>query len=1033
MMSKRKYWPRRSTARPNANSRDSGPVRRCRRLLVERLTERRVLAAITGEVFEDVNLSLRRDASEPALESRVLYLDANQNAALDDGETVALTDSSGQFMFSNLSEGTYLVRLFDGTSTQQQTFPIEAQIQGPGLTVAGGSDILPLGQSVAVVAGDSIHVGNTDIGQSGDVRVADQLTDVVTMPDGTLLAIGNELGEQGVWLINPASRVARQTSFLAGDQPADDGGAEWSRIVIDQSGRGFLLGIDSSGGVLRSIDASDASAGLQVTDTATVPSDAQLLSSNIGPRSILGWSGDGGLVLSIWSNGGSQIGTNTVTVPGATELVDFDDQRGLLAVRTGDGDVSVLDVDGNFATLQTFSDVGDNVLLDGQRELLVSLSSADQTLDLLDIRDGSTLTSLDVDLSSVGDVAAIATGDSPFSLLVLGSSGVTHVSLLTPGAHRVQVSDDVAGRLIRFGLSVNGQNTAPSYIAPPNFTTPEDTVLQASAPSTLTTATDAEGDSIILLQAGPAGHGLAVASLRGGLRYQPEQDFSGDDAVPVTLHDGRDPSEVAMVQVSVLPVPDPPMLQSPLQPLPENAEPGQVIGPVLFVDPDGVTEGHTVTIGSEQFKVIENEIVFVGGPVDFETENELLVPIEIYDEEFSEEAVEQVITVTISDVNEPITEIIDIFGNAEVEENAAGFYVTTFDVEDPDLGDTVTFSVDDGRFVFRGADLYLADDVSFDFEQTPSITINVTAVDSAGHSLTSEFVVRVLDVVEQPSTIELGGDSVVEFVPGDVVGDVIVDGVEVGDGYTVVVDDSRFEIVDSTLKLTDNQFVELATQSEIELTITAQDKEGVFEAVTEVFNIDILVNDTPFHNDSLPYDVNRSGDVTAADALAIINYLNTYGPGPVGPGDPAYGYDVNADLYVTALDALLVLNYLNLPDNTGAVGGEGEPEKDGGEGEQAAEGEAPVTPQIHSVFDSIAVPSNKAAGPTTGEIADVVPVANGLSDSNVTGPQAVGDNEPLPSVRTVSIAEAESNQADDPSEHELVVDGVLRTLSDGNC
>ena len=1033
-MSKRKFWPRRSPARAELNPRDSLPLRRRRRLLVERLAERRVLAAITGEVFEDVNFSLRREGAEPALESRVLYLDANQNAALDDGESIALSDASGQFTFSNLSDGTYLVRLFDSSTTQQQTIPIQAENQGPGLSVANGNAIVNLGQSVAIVSGGNIHVGNTAIGRSADVRVADQLADAVKMPDGTLLAIGNELGGQGVWLINPASRDVRETDFMLGDQPADDGDTDWSRIVIDQSGRGFLFGTDGNDGVLRSIDASNASAGLQVTESTTVPSDTQLLSSSVGPRSILAWAGSGGLELSIWSNGGSQIGMHTVTLPGATELIDFDDARGLLAVRTDEGDVSVLDVDGNFATLQTFSDVGDNVLLDGERELLVSLSSANQTVDLLDIRDGSTLTRLNVDLSSVGSVAAIAGGDSPLSLLVLGSSGVTNLSLLAPGSHRVEVGDDGSASPIRFGVNVSGDNTPPAYLAAPTFSTPEDTVLNASAPSALTTALDADGDTIILLQSGPSGHGVAVASVRGGVRYEPAQDFHGDDAIPVTLHDGRDPSEVTSIQISVQPTPDPPTVVSPLNPLPEDAQPGDVIGPFVISDPDGFTDDLTISIDSDLIDIIGDQIILVGGPLDFETESETIIPIEIFDEEFSEEAVEQVITITIGDVNEPITEIIDIFNNAEVEENAEGSYVTTFDVEDEDRGDLPTFSVDDNRFIFRGFDLYLADGVSFDFEQTPSIPINITAVDSAGHSLTREFIVSVIDIVEQPELIELGGDSVVEFVPGDVVGDVIVDGVEVGSGYTVVVDDSRFEIVDSTLKLADNQFVELATQSEIELTITAQDTDGTFDAVSQVFIIDILVNDTPFHNDSLPYDVNRSGDVTPADALAIINYLNTYGPGPVGSGNPSYGYDVNADLYVTALDALLVLNYLNLPGNSGTVngeGGEGEPGGNGGEGEQVPEGESPATPQMRRRFDSIATDRRTTAGPSDeipGDPAEASEIHRSNSDAMAPGPSTTGDQAELP---TFGLAHADD--ADDESNsHELAVDDVLRMFSDPN-
>ena len=97
----------------------------------------------------------------------------------------------------------------------------------------------------------------------------------------------------------------------------------------------------------------------------------------------------------------------------------------------------------------------------------------------------------------------------------------------------------------------------------------------------------------------------------------------------------------------------------------------------------------------------------------------------------------------------------------------------------------------------------------------------------------------------------------------------------------------------------------------------------------------MLENPTPFHNHDDPYDVDHGGDVSALDALAIINYLNSFGPGPVGQGSSGLCYDVNADGFVTALDALLVLNEMNRRENRDSV----DEEEAGGEGEQIAEGE----------------------------------------------------------------------------------------------
>tara|TARA_R110002049_G_scaffold2750_2_gene21663 strand:+ start:520798 stop:523908 length:3111 start_codon:yes stop_codon:yes gene_type:complete len=1033
-MSKRKIWLRRSHGRKDMEIRDAvASPRRGRRLLVERLAQRRVLAAIMGEVFHDANLSLRREGAESALESRVLYLDANQNDTLDIGEPVSLSDAAGQFTFPNLSDGTYLVRLFNGTSTQQQTFPVEAQNQGPGLNVASGTEAIAIGPATAVLSGGSVYVGETATGQSDEITIADTIADIVAMPDGTLLAIGTDGGEQGAWLVDTDNQTVRPTGFMIGDVPVDDGGVVWSQIEIDTAGLGFALGQDGGERVLRSIDASDASSGLQVAASVSVPMDAQLLSSAAGPRSILAWAGDGGLELALWSNGGSQIGTNTVTLPGAAELLDFDDATGLLAVRSTDGGVSVHDVDGNFATLHTFADIGDSVLLDGSRELLMALSPTESLLRLIDLRDGSTLIDLGVNLATVGNDVTIAPGNSRDSVLLLGSAGVANVSLLKPGGHRVEVSEGGPSEPIRFGVNVSGDNAPPNYVVAPSFTLSEDTVLNVSAPSVLLSASDADGDSMILLQTGPAGHGMAVANIAGGLRYEPEQDFNGDDAIPVILHDGRDPSGVESIQIVILPVPDPPTLQSPQQPLPENAQPGEIVGPLTLLDPDGPIDDITVIIDDTRFEILNGQIIFVGGDLDFETETQTQIRIELIDEEYSPEPIEQVITVSIGDVNEPVTDIFDIFSDTAVFENIQGSYVSTFDVEDEDLNDQHTLSVDDSRFVFRGFDLYLADDETLDFERTPSVPIQVTATDRGGNSLTLDFTVRVIDEPEQAGTIELGGDSLVEFVPGDVVGEVIVDGVRVGSGYDMSVDDSRFEIVDSILKLTDDQFVELAVQSAIELTITAQDVDGEFDPVSEVFVIDVLANSTPFHNDSFPYDVNRSGQVTAADALIIINYLNAFGPGPVGSGNPAYGYDVNSDLYVTALDALLVLNYLNLPGNTGTVNGEGGEGETEGEGESIAEGESPAARPIDRRIPVIAG-DNAVAGtreaPTADDPQEGSPRSYRRPDSIDVRDRAV-----LPQIDTLASQTDprytdDQDTADEVSSYRRAVDDVLRLLGD---
>lgn len=66
--------------------------------------------AISGQVFEDQNGNAARDAGEPALAGRTVFLDANGNDNLDGGEASASTDVTGTYSFTGLGAGTYRVR-----------------------------------------------------------------------------------------------------------------------------------------------------------------------------------------------------------------------------------------------------------------------------------------------------------------------------------------------------------------------------------------------------------------------------------------------------------------------------------------------------------------------------------------------------------------------------------------------------------------------------------------------------------------------------------------------------------------------------------------------------------------------------------------------------------------------------------------------------------------------------------------------------------------------------------------------------------
>ncbi len=113
--------------RQRSNRKPSRRQRLQRRVLsrgFEQLDARRVLAAITGVVYADLDLSGVQETGETGLEDRIVYIDQNHNDRLDTSEPYRRTNSSGAFEFQDLSTATgHTLRMFDGSGTQNITSP----------------------------------------------------------------------------------------------------------------------------------------------------------------------------------------------------------------------------------------------------------------------------------------------------------------------------------------------------------------------------------------------------------------------------------------------------------------------------------------------------------------------------------------------------------------------------------------------------------------------------------------------------------------------------------------------------------------------------------------------------------------------------------------------------------------------------------------------------------------------------------------------------------------------------------------------
>jgi len=106
--------------------------------------------------------------------------------------------------------------------------------------------------------------------------------------------------------------------------------------------------------------------------------------------------------------------------------------------------------------------------------------------------------------------------------------------------------------------------------------------------------------------------------------------------------------------------------------------------------------------------------------------------------------------------------------------------------------------------------------------------------------------------------------------------------------------------------------------------------EANYNTLREMIVDAAMVSQKPWKNAIRPLDVDNNGVIAPLDALIVINRLNAQGAGPLPPPvasqSPPPFYDPNGDNQVTALDALQVINHLNgaTAVAAGVAAGEGE-------------------------------------------------------------------------------------------------------------
>jgi VCBS repeat-containing protein len=425
----------------------------------------------------------------------------------------------------------------------------------------------------------------------------------------------------------------------------------------------------------------------------------------------------------------------------------------------------------------------------------------------------------------------------------------------------------------------------PSINVPPDarndkYTVSEDFVLtKTKANGVLLNDFDANGDPLtVTLISGPT-HGTLSLSANGAFTYDSDQDYHGADSFTYGVSDGRGGFDTATVNITVVSVNDAPSAASMATggSVNENSANGTVVGVVTATDPD---LGDTLTYslvnnagGRFAINATTGEITVANGSkLDYEANTSHTVTVRVSDGSLSSQTV---LTIDVNDVNEAPGGAGFIGGSAVNENSANGTVVGTVSASDPDLGDTVTYSLSNdagGRFAIdpNTGVITVANGGLLDFETNTSHSITVVASDGSLTSSTA-LTITVNNVNEVPSDIALSSATVNENAVGAIIGTLSVVDPDAGDTHTFSVSDARFQVVAGHLKLVAGQSLDFEAASTVSVDVTATDKGGLSRTETFV----IGVNDV----NEVPTDIALSKATVNENAVgAVIGNLTVTDP-----------------------------------------------------------------------------------------------------------------------------------------------------------